>query len=302
MTGIRREPRSLPICRRFSRAIRKLAGPGWILPDAVAFSVRAGFPPTPLSRRAGARGSIRNGASRAALPSLAAAPARGIARRFGPSATFEAAPARAATAVRRADETLAGGGEEHEACSRLAGARESGGRGVPARPLAWSRRRVRLAASAALSGRNGRARLDSKRRFTGGGGEHERRQRSPARARESGGRGVTAGPIARGPDCVIGPWPQRRGRRAEEKTARRSQSRGRARKAPHVRRAPTATSATTPARRGHRAGRRRVALVPRSRGRARKRRTAPPGRRDEGVGGVRYAKSQETTFCACQSK
>jgi len=52
MTGIRREPRSLPICRRFSRAIRKFAGPGWILPDAVAFSVRAGFPPTPLSHRA----------------------------------------------------------------------------------------------------------------------------------------------------------------------------------------------------------------------------------------------------------
>ena len=50
MTGIRREPRSLPICRRFSRAIRKFAGPGWILPDAVVFSVRAGFPPAPLSK------------------------------------------------------------------------------------------------------------------------------------------------------------------------------------------------------------------------------------------------------------
>jgi len=98
MTGIPREPRSLPICRRFSRAIRKFARPGWILPDAVAFSVRAGFPPGPLSRRAGSPGSVRNATSRAAPPLLAGKPTRGIARRFRASATLEAAAARAATA------------------------------------------------------------------------------------------------------------------------------------------------------------------------------------------------------------
>jgi hypothetical protein len=117
MTGIRREPRSLPICRRFSRAIRKFAGPGWILPDAVAFSVRAGFPPTPLSRRAGARGSIRNAASRAALPSLVGWPAR----LFRASDTLEAPAARAATAPPpgRLDAGV-GGGEDHEQIAEYA--------------------------------------------------------------------------------------------------------------------------------------------------------------------------------------
>jgi hypothetical protein len=96
MTGIRREPRSLPICRRFSRAIRKFAGPGWILPDAVAFSVRAGFPPAPLSRRAGARGSIRKAASRAAQSSFAAT----LERRAGSAPTPLSKPRRrAATAL-----------------------------------------------------------------------------------------------------------------------------------------------------------------------------------------------------------
>ena len=64
--------------------------------------------------------------------------------------------------------------------------------------------------------RRGRRRAATARRRVGERRRRRRARASPtkprARARESGGRGVTAGPIARGPDCVFGPWPQPRGR------------------------------------------------------------------------------------------
>ena len=120
----------------------------------------------------------------------------------------------------------AGGGRARAAPAKPhARARESGGRGVTARPLArWPDCAFGASARAAVSEGSRRARLDSKRDSRSGlaraqpphGAGPARRERGrrrraraapakpPARARESGGRGVTGRPLARGPGCVFG--------------------------------------------------------------------------------------------------